>query len=340
MAQDRARTSAGLVLALTTLAGAGCELGSAGSDQRGEQPASSSSAETTGESTSGSTGWPDEPTPEGSGGTSDGADLVSTGEPGSSSGEPADLCPRVRISVAAGSALNVRPTPSTELDPVGSLPNNAVVDVLDEVVGESIDGVALWYEVAAPNVTGFILSAFASCTQDEAPELMPPEGFWLPLECSTSANISQGNFGAFSHQGRAAYAFDFSLGVGTPLTAMADGIVWHVYDQTGPGDPCYSGGGPGCFPYANLVVLMHGDGTTSVYKHLSEVMVGLGEFVPRGVAVGLSGSSGYSTGPHAHVMRQEDCGDPNCDSIPLSFEDVPGDGVPSTGEQVTSGNCP
>jgi hypothetical protein len=88
------------------------------------------------------------------------------------------------------------------------------------------------------------------------------------------------------------------------------------------------------------VSLLHGDGSRTVYKHLNEVHVALGEFVPRGAVVGLSGSTGYSTGRHAHTMRTEDCPQANCDSIPLEFADAPGNGVPDTGETVTSGNCP
>src|SRR5690606_14706236 len=136
------------------------------------------------------------------------------------------------------------------------------------------------------------------------------------------------------------YGFDFGIPLNTPLVAMAAGEVIHVYDRTRPGDPCYSGGDSSCYPYANLVVLLHPDGSTTLYKHLNSVSVALGELVPRGVTVGLSGSTGYSTGPHAHVARQENCGEANCQSIPLAFEDVPGSGVPATGQTVTSGNCP
>jgi hypothetical protein len=39
-------------------------------------------------------------------------------------------------------------------------------------------------------------------------------------------------------------------------------------------------------------------------------------------------------------MRMEDCGGSYCQSIPMSFHDVPGDGVPVSGDTVTSGNCP
>ncbi|NUP12763.1 MAG: M23 family metallopeptidase [Polyangiaceae bacterium] len=268
----------------------------------------------------------------GQGGVADGA--------GGTGGEaPVDMCPRVRVQVTPGNSLNVRPEASTAGDPVGSLPNNAVVDVVSQVQGEAVEGETLWFQISSPSVNGFISAAYSECTTDEPPVLMPPDGFWLPLECGTSATISQGNNGTYTHQGNAYYAFDFAIGLNTPMVAMADGVVLHVYNETDPGDECYTGGGSECFLYANLVVLLHGDGTTTLYKHLNEALVSQDEFVPRGTVIGLSGSTGYSTGRHAHVMRQEDCGQANCQSIPLEFEDVPG-GIPDTGDTVTSDNCP
>src|SRR5690606_7361623 len=127
----------------------------------------------------------------------------------------------------------------------------------------------------------------------------------LPLQCGTTATVTQGNFGDFSHQNNSAYAFDFSLAMGTPLVAIADGTVTNLYAGTMPGDPCYNGGGQECINDANYVTLLHGDGTASQYAHLSAVQVGLGDFVTRGATVGLTGSTGWSTGPHAHVARQE-----------------------------------
>lgn len=258
---------------------------------------------------------------------------------GSTSGGVENDCPRIHVSVSPGAGLNVRPFPDTSMEPIGKLPNNAVVDVLARVEGEVIDGVSLWFRIATTELEGYVFGAYAECTFEDPPDLLPPDGFWLPLECGSSATVSQGNFGSFSHSGNATYAFDFSLGIGTPMVAMADGIVIFTYADTMPGDPCYDGGDSSCYPYANLVTLLHGDGTTSIYKHLSDVWVTEGEFVPRGEVVGLSGSSGYSTGPHAHVMRQEDCGVANCQSVPLEFVDV-GGGVPNQGDTVTSDNCP
>lgn len=160
------------------------------------------------------------------------------------------------------------------------------------------------------------------------------ELFTLPLECGANALISQGNHGAFSHAGRAQYAYDLDLPRGTPITAMADGTVAFARSTTKPGDRCWDGGPSSCFPFSNLVVLAHADGTTTIVKHLDTTLVHEGDRVKRGQRIGLSGSTGYSTGPHAHVMRQRACGEADCESLPLVFVDVEGDGVPDTDEIV------
>jgi len=271
-------------------------------------------------------------------GTTTGIDATTTGagttdNTDTSTGDVPGECPRLRVDVAPDPTLNVRSTPSTEFEPIASLVHGAIVDTVAAVQGESIDGNTLWYQIAAP--AGYVSGVFVDCTQDLPPP--PPEGYYLPLACGMSAKITQGNNGDTSHTGKTAYAFDFGLALDTPLHAMAEGTVIHIFDETGPGDLCYDGGGPDCFPYGNLVVLLHGDGSTTLYKHLNRVDVALDEFVPRGGVVGLSGSTGYSTGPHAHVMRMENCGVNNCQSIPLEFIEA---GVPVQGQTVTSQNCP
>jgi hypothetical protein len=259
---------------------------------------------------------------------------------GGSAGAPAipTSCPRVRVNVPAGEVLNVRPSPATSGAPVGTLDDGELADVLSLVNGEALDGNDLWYEIETDALTGYVWSGLVSCTTDEPP--VAPDGFYLPLVCNKSATVTQGNDGSYSHQGTSEYAFDFSLGIGTSMVAMADGSVVKIYDQTKPGDACYSGGGPSCATKANLVVLQHGDGTQTLYAHLSKVSVQKGDVLKRGTQVGLSGSTGYSTGPHAHVSRQKTCTSTTCQSIPMKFVDVPGDGVPNTGQKVTSGNCP
>ena len=126
--------------------------------------------------------------------------------------------------------------------------------------------------------------------------------------------------------------------VGTPMLAMRSGEVVHLFAGTRPGDPCYDGGGRECVAEANYVVLLHDDGTRTEYAHLSRVDVALHTLVAQGEPVGRSGSTGWSTGPHAHVAREEACNASFCDTLRLVFADVPGDGVPRTGDRVTSGN--
>lgn len=264
-----------------------------------------------------------------------GGDTTSVGPGGGGGSGGEDGCPRVRATVDPGVPLNVRPDPSTANPPVGTLQSGNIVDVVAEVEGESIEGNALWFQISAPWVEGFVWSGFAECTLDLPPD--PPDGFYLPLECGTTATVSQGNQSAFSHNGASAYAFDFALGIGTPMVAMAGGTVRFVYDLTEPGDPCYDGGDASCINEANYVFVEHADGTQTLYAHLSQVAVSVGQVVARGEIVGFSGSTGYSTGPHAHVQREEACGFPFCGSIPLEFVEV---GVPVTGQQVTSMNCP
>jgi len=53
--------------------------------------------------------------------------------------------------------------------------------------------------------------------------------------------------------------------------------------------------------YGNRVVLDHGNGYTSLYAHLSNVYVSVGETISRGQLVGQMGSTGRSTGTHLHL---------------------------------------
>lgn len=270
--------------------------------------------------------------------TTTGEATTSTGvETGSTTEEedPLAECPRLRVVVPQGEVLNVRPTPSTAEEPVATLPNAALVDTIAAVEGETIDGNSLWYQITSKIADGFVFSGFVVCTLDEHPPA--PAGYFLPLQCGMQAKVTQGNSGGVSHQGVDLYAFDFGLGLNTPVVAMAGGVVQHIYDQTKPGHPCYNGGGPECSAHGNLVTLLHGDDTTTYYKHLNEVHVGVGQTVERGQVIGLSGSTGYSTGRHLHAARQGNCGQSKCQSIMLEFVEV---GVPVTGQTVTSMNCP
>jgi murein DD-endopeptidase MepM/ murein hydrolase activator NlpD len=79
---------------------------------------------------------------------------------------------------------------------------------------------------------------------------------------------------------------DLAARLGTPVTAAGDGVVVAVaHTQVG---------------YGNYVIVAHGGGIMTLYGHLLETDVRVGNHVARGQRVGLEGTSGMSTGPHLH----------------------------------------
>jgi murein DD-endopeptidase MepM/ murein hydrolase activator NlpD len=78
---------------------------------------------------------------------------------------------------------------------------------------------------------------------------------------------------------------DVYVAEGTPVAAMAGGRVTQA----------------GAFgAYGLTVVLDHGGGTQSLYAHLSQIDVAVGDEVRGRQIIGLSGSTGNATGPHLH----------------------------------------
>ncbi|MFE9449798.1 M23 family metallopeptidase [Streptomyces sp. NPDC006739] len=78
---------------------------------------------------------------------------------------------------------------------------------------------------------------------------------------------------------------DFHAASGTPVHAVGSGTVV----STGWGGA-----------YGNQIVIKMADGMYTQYGHLSSVGVSVGQQVTPGQQIGLSGSTGNTTGPHLH----------------------------------------
>ena len=97
----------------------------------------------------------------------------------SSSGGPALACATVRVMIAPGATLNLRPDASTANDPVGTLANADIVEVLEEVEGQSIEDDTTWLHVASADQDGYIARAHTSCAVDECDLFEVPEADYL-----------------------------------------------------------------------------------------------------------------------------------------------------------------
>lgn len=91
---------------------------------------------------------------------------------------------------------------------------------------------------------------------------------------------------------------EFGVAAGTPVLAAAGGTVVVA------GDDSQTAYGPQTNFYGNLVIIETAgeDGTPifTLYGHLSEVHVTVGQAVAAGDVIGLSGASGVADGPHLH----------------------------------------
>ena len=83
------------------------------------------------------------------------------------------------------------------------------------------------------------------------------------------------------------YGLDFAQKKGTPVKAMNKGIV-----TLSENDLYYTGG---------TIIFDHGHGISTLYMHMNEIFVKVGDHIKAGDVVGTVGASGRATGPHLDV---------------------------------------
>lgn len=156
-----------------------------------------------------------------------------------------------------------------------------------------------------------------------------------PYALAQSFPVSQAYPTAATHRTvDSAHAVDFAVPVGTDIFAAREGIVFSVESSN------YRGGldttRPGA--RANVVQILHDDGTFAVYAHLSRASIRVrpGDKVRRGEYIAESGNTGFSTGPHLHFVVLRNAG-MRLESIPVAFEGQGGAAIaPATGDVMTA----
>lgn len=108
-----------------------------------------------------------------------------------------------------------------------------------------------------------------------------------------------------TYKGKPHTGIDYGCPYGTMILASADGIVMASgYDGSG---------------FGNYIIILHERNKATVYAHLAERYVLVNRLVKQGDVIGISGSTGYSTGPHLHFEARERWNDPASHKDPVMY---------------------
>jgi len=144
----------------------------------------------------------------------------------------------------------------------------------------------------------------------------PREPYRAPFAVGASYLITQAYPTRFTHASpEAQYAVDIALPDGTPVYAAREGTVINLRHDSFRG-----AASPVMLDQANMVEILHDDGTMAVYAHLhwDSVRVQPGQHVRRGEYIADSGNTGFTTGPHLHFAVIRNAGLKSV-SVPIEF---------------------
>ena len=143
----------------------------------------------------------------------------------------------------------------------------------------------------------------------------PASPYRLPYAVASRHRVTQAYPDRITHTDPSStHAVDFAMPIGTGVNAARAGTIMQVAsDYFGA---TTSNGGT----RANLVRILHDDGTMAVYGHLhwDSIRVRPGDYVERGERIAASGNTGFSTGPHLHFVVQRNRGG-SIVSVPVQF---------------------
>ena len=162
----------------------------------------------------------------------------------------------------------------------------------------------------------------------------PPQPYRVPFAIGSTHVVSQAYPFRFTHiTPDSAYAIDIALPDGTQVYAAREGLVINVRHDAFRGALS-----PAMLDQANVIEILHDDGTFAVYAHLhwDSIRVHIGERVARGQYIANSGNTGFTSGPHLHFAVLRSIGVTDV-SVPIQFAGGAGAAVtPATQMQLTA----
>jgi murein DD-endopeptidase MepM/ murein hydrolase activator NlpD len=197
----------------------------------------------------------------------------------------------VVYNVTLGDTLNgiasyygVAPADIVSYDPNGLTSADDLIDGMVLVIPGAVPP-ATPAPTAAPTPEPAPLPASGGSSEPAPPAagvVVPSSGYIWPYYGPITTYFGEPR-GASYHKG---IDIDGWGNYGAPVASAASGtVVLATWDDWGLG---------------YHVIVDHGDGSRTIYGHLSEIWVSQGQWVNQGDFVGALGSTGYSTGTHLH----------------------------------------
>jgi len=194
------------------------------------------------------------------------------------------------------SILSLQPVPSSirEAGTGGSEPNSHLRNLRGEPglvmdVSERIDNISNKVQIQSSSLETVYVEAkntqvFLACRPSIHP-LSPADPFWL-----TSSYGYRND--PFTHRRTAHHGIDLGGPYGLDIHVTGDGIVVKARSSR--------------YGYGKEVVVDHGFGFQTIYAHLQDIQVKVGQELKRGEVLGTLGNTGRSTGPHLHYEIRKD----------------------------------
>jgi murein DD-endopeptidase MepM/ murein hydrolase activator NlpD len=205
---------------------------------------------------------------------------------------------------------------------------------------------SVWQATLEPGATGTLLEAhhegpgvplrysWSAVLGSPRAQHQPSRPYRAPFALGATFTVSQAYPTRVTHGSPdSRYAVDIAMPDGTPVYTAREGLVINLRH-----DAFMGAADPTLLDQANVVEILHSDGTIACYAHLhwDSIRVHLGQRVARGEYIADSGNTGFTSGPHLHfaVWRNSGAGEV---SVPVEFEGLASVGLTATtGEPLTA----